>query len=60
MGSARKGQPQTQCHTGNPLDVTGRAQYPEKVSAPRTRENNFHRPDSENSSTEDEDGPRAE
>ena len=39
MGSAGKGQPETQCHTGDPLNVTGRTQYPEKVGAPGTSKN---------------------
>ena len=60
MGSARKGQPETQHHTGDPLDLTGRAQYPEKVGAPCASENNFHRPDSDHPSSEDENSPRAE
>ena len=60
MGSARKGQPETQCHTGDPLNVTGRTQYPEKVGAPGTSKNSLHWPDSDHSSDEDEHGPRAE
>ena len=60
MGSARKGQPETQCHTGNPLDVTGRTQYPEQVGAPGTSKNNLHWPDSDHSSNKDEHCPRAE
>lgn len=59
MSSARKGQPKTQHHTGDPLDVTGRAQYPEKVSAPGTSEDNFHWSGSDHPSSEDEHGPRA-
>ena len=60
MGSARKGQPEPQHHTGDPLDATGRAQYLEKVGAPRASENNLHRADSDHPSSEDEYGPRAE
>ena len=60
MGSARKSQPETQHHTGDPLDVSGRGQYSEKVSAPGASENNFHRPCSYHPSNEDEYGPRAE
>ena len=60
MGSARKGQPETQCHTGDPLNVTGHNQYPEQVGAPSTSKNNLYWPDSDHSSNEDEHGPRAE
>ena len=60
MGSAGKGQPETQHHTGYPLDVTGRGQDPEKVSAPGTSENHLHWPDSDHYSSQDEHGPRAE
>ena len=60
MSSARKGQPETQHHTGDPLDATGRSQYLEKVGAPRASKNNFHRADSDHPSSEDEYSPRAE